>query len=213
MDIERVNIVLAQAIMGIQTEEIEALIEAAFVVPSPEQMHQKHGMPLPAGMAQDELIGKGMARVGMIIGTWKVVKADARKVTLATASGIDPGSRFRGKAYTWTWDGVGYQRGGASYLHADGSHELAGSKEPDFKKIYPPDTVVTSESKWTFIITGSPDKTLGWKGKFEGYKYPARKLKGKKAFTLTLQTGGSARFDGGGQDYNSLYRVKVRPPR
>lgn len=213
MNIEQVNTVLSKAIMGLQIEEIEALIEAAFMVPSPKEMHQKHGMPLPAGMAQDELIGKGKARAGMVIGTWKVVKADARKVTLAIASGIDTGSRFRGKTYTWIWDGVGYQRGGASYLHVDGSHELAGSKEPDFKKVYPPNTVVTSDSKWTFIITGKPDKTLGWKGQFEGYKYPARKLKGKKVFTLTIQDGGLARFDGGGRDYNSIYRVKVRPPR
>ena len=47
MNIEQVNDVLNRAIVFFQSEEIEGLFEAGFTVPTPAQMHQKHGMLLP----------------------------------------------------------------------------------------------------------------------------------------------------------------------
>ena len=50
MDIEKVNAVLSKAIVVFQAEEIERLVEAAFSVPSPSEMHAKYGMTIPANI-------------------------------------------------------------------------------------------------------------------------------------------------------------------
>jgi len=52
MDIGRVNYVLEKAILGFQRTELDALWEAAFKVPTPQQMHKKYGMAL--GITADE---------------------------------------------------------------------------------------------------------------------------------------------------------------
>jgi hypothetical protein len=67
------------------------------------------------------MLGKGEAKTSMKIGShpWVVVKTSPSRVTVASGSGVDSGSKFRGKQYTFVWDGTGYKRQG-QYLHTDG---------------------------------------------------------------------------------------------
>jgi len=78
--------------------------------------------------AAGELIGKHQASTGMKIGSlpWVVVKATPTRVTVASGSGVNPGSKFSGKKYVFTWDGTGYKRQG-QYLHTDGVYALKES--------------------------------------------------------------------------------------
>lgn len=229
MNIEAVNSVLVKAIIGFQEGEIEAMAEAMATgrtsydvkppkprIPSPAEMHKKHGMPVPSGTVKSELIGKGKARKGMVIGNAMVVKATPTKVTIAFKSGRDAGSRFRGRAYTYTWDGIGYAKSG-NYLHTDGFHKLAGSKPMDPKKIYPEGTVIQSEEKWVWIIAGKGKKEKDFDGTVET-KHPIRKLKGRKVGELVVRdresmTGVHGYVYGLGPSSFGLYGLTVRPPR
>lgn len=76
-----------------------------------------------------EIIGKGQAKKGTRIGSMKVAKVSPTRVTVFSDSGIDVGSKFAGKHYTYTWDGTGYKRQG-QYLHTDGIRALKESVVP-----------------------------------------------------------------------------------
>lgn len=208
MDIQAVNVTLSKAILFLQEAEIEGLLE--FTVPSPKQMHQKHGMPLPAGMAKDELIGKGKARKGMKLGDgWVVVKASPTRVTIQLPGAGSRGYKV-GKPLTYIWDGIGYARQG-DYVHADGVHKLAGSKPVDPSKLYPEGSVIQSMEKWVWIIAGKGKPHTGWRGDSDGYEYPVRKLKGKKTVKMIINARGDVDVDDGKRRI-SLYRATVRPP-
>ena len=208
MDIARVNGVLEKAIVFLQEGEAEGLYEAAFAVPTPADMHKKHGMRLPG--ADDALIEKGQAREGMMFGSMRVVKASAGSVTLIYVSQADLGSRFRGKTYTYKWDGIGYGRTG-NYLHKDGAHKLPGSKPLKLGVVYPEGTVIQSREKWVWVVSG--------KGKVRDgeVSLPVRKLSGKKAGTMTISKSGwsdspDVYVYGISKSSVGLTNVTVRPP-
>jgi len=223
MNIEQVNSVLSRAIVAIQADEIESMSEAmagsyrvpspgkmGFTLPTPAEMHKKHGMSVPSGTVKGELLGKGKARKGMRLGNWAVVKASPPRVTVHHVDSV--GALVRGgRALTYVWDGIGYTQQG-SYLHTDGIHKLAGSKPIDPTKLYPEGSVLQSQEKWTWIITGKGTPETDWKGRPDGYKYPVRKLKGKKTFTMTISARGTVDVDDG-KNRQGLYKVTVRPPR
>lgn len=63
----------------------------------------------PGDLYQGSSVGSG----------WKVKKATSKAVTIISASGVDAGSKFSGKSYTYRWDGTGFKRQG-EYLTEDG---------------------------------------------------------------------------------------------
>lgn len=209
MNIQRVNIVLGRAILYLQESEVDGLLE--FVVPSPEDMHRKHGMQLPAGMAKGELVGKGQAHRGMRLGDgWVVISASPSRVTVKLSGMKDMGYKT-GKSLTYVWDGVGYTRQG-DYIHADGIHKLAGSKAVDPSKIYPVGSVVQSLEKWTWVIVGKGEPYIRFGGEQDGYQYPVKKLKGKKITKMFITKRGHVDVDDG-RSRISLSHVTVRPPQ
>jgi hypothetical protein len=83
-------------------------------------------------------------RLGMLVnGSWRIVGATDRTVTIASASRVDVGARFSGRRYTYRWDGTGFKRSG-SYLYAtpEGSAKQVESQvvsllpHPDVEYLY-----------------------------------------------------------------------------
>lgn len=238
MDIQQVNLVLEKAIGFFQESELESLHEVGFTIPTPQQMHQKtgmhipdemkkpkfkvpspgqmhkkHGMPVPSGTVKGGLIGKGEAREGMKLGdSWEVVRATPTRVTIQIFSRAFTSGRS--KAFTYKWDGYGYERGG-KYLTYDGTDETPGSKPVDPQKLYPEGTVIQGREKWIFVIAGKGKKTKGVWSKDWYYTYPVKKRRGKKVFDMIIYSGNfgiEARVRDGRKDM-TLTNVKVHPPK
>ena len=169
--------------VGLLTPELRSEMRRLAGLERYEHVEFATGQPyrtMPEPLEEGTLIGKGRARKGMKIDGYVVTKASQTRVTLASTSRIDVGSRFAGETHTYPWDGTGYEKQ-SEYLHTDGVRGMMG-KAPDPKASYPKGTVIRG-GRYSVVIVGSP------KHRQDYTTYPARKTKGKKVGMVVISAG------------------------